>query len=262
MIVRILLRSLLVLLPVAAAVAGILSLCLLSLAGIPATAGFVGKWVVFEAGVRAGLTWLVVIGVLSSAVAAFFYLRIAGTMFLEDPEEGRVPPVVTTGLSAGVSIAAALVLSVAGMSFANEAVYRYRGADRDSRLLENARNEGSVVLYTSLAPTESGPLGQAFVLLDQLRDVADADTKFDKIDGHVSRDRDAWLACRWSSNEPEVIPCGGGDVQTSCNPSDRRSGRRLHAGGRRSGVSRLHILLLRRADGAGPRRTQGDRRGL
>lgn len=92
------------------AVAGILALCLLSLAGIPATAGFIGKWVVFEAGIRAGFGWLVVIGVLSSVVAAFFYLRIAGMMFLEDPEEGRVPPVVTTGLSAGVSIAAALVL--------------------------------------------------------------------------------------------------------------------------------------------------------
>lgn len=44
----------------------------------------------------------------------------------------------------------------------NEAIYRYRGADRDARLLERARQEGSVVLYTSLAPTESGPLGQAF----------------------------------------------------------------------------------------------------
>ena len=51
---------------------------------------------------------------------------------------------------------------VAVATSANEAVYRYRGADRDSRLLENARKEGSVVLYTSLAPTESGPLGQAF----------------------------------------------------------------------------------------------------
>ena len=47
-------------------------------------------------------------------------------------------------------------------AWANEAVYRYRGADREQRLLENARKEGSVVLYTSLAPTESGPLGQAF----------------------------------------------------------------------------------------------------
>jgi iron(III) transport system substrate-binding protein len=47
-------------------------------------------------------------------------------------------------------------------AWANEAVYRYRGADREQRLLENARKEGSVVLYTSLAPSESGPLGQAF----------------------------------------------------------------------------------------------------
>jgi hypothetical protein len=44
------------------------------------------------------------------------------------------------------------------------------------------------------------------MLLDQLRDVADADTEFDKIDGHVSRNRDAWFAGRWSSNKPEEIP--------------------------------------------------------
>jgi NADH-quinone oxidoreductase subunit N len=92
------------------ALAGILTLCLLSLAGIPATAGFVGKLVVFQAGIAAGLTWLVVIGVLSSVIAAFFYLRIVGMMFLEEHVEGRALPVVTTGLSAGVSISAALVL--------------------------------------------------------------------------------------------------------------------------------------------------------
>jgi iron(III) transport system substrate-binding protein len=50
----------------------------------------------------------------------------------------------------------------AGVAWASDAVYRYRGADREQRLLENARKEGTVVLYTSLAPTESGPLGQAF----------------------------------------------------------------------------------------------------
>jgi iron(III) transport system substrate-binding protein len=48
------------------------------------------------------------------------------------------------------------------VTWASDAVFRYRGADREQRLLENARKEGSVVLYTSLAPTESGPLGQAF----------------------------------------------------------------------------------------------------
>jgi iron(III) transport system substrate-binding protein len=58
-------------------------------------------------------------------------------------------------------VVAALFLSQIP-AWANDAVYRYRGADRETRLLENARKEGSVVLYTSLAPTESGPLGQAF----------------------------------------------------------------------------------------------------
>jgi NADH-quinone oxidoreductase subunit N len=92
------------------ALAGILSLCLLSLAGIPGTAGFVGKLLVFQAGVASDLTWLVVIGVLSSVIAAFFYLRIAGTMFLEEPDLARGLPVVSTGLSFGVSVAATLVL--------------------------------------------------------------------------------------------------------------------------------------------------------
>ena len=59
-------------------------------------------------------------------------------------------------------VVACIAAGVAAASFASEAVYRYRGADRDARLLENARKEGRVVLYTSLAPTESGPLGQAF----------------------------------------------------------------------------------------------------
>lgn len=44
----------------------------------------------------------------------------------------------------------------------NDAVYSYKGADRDARLLERAKREGKLVLYTSLAPTESLPLAQAF----------------------------------------------------------------------------------------------------
>lgn len=44
----------------------------------------------------------------------------------------------------------------------NDAVYLYKGADREQKLLQEARREGSLVLYTSLAPTESTPLGQAF----------------------------------------------------------------------------------------------------
>lgn len=94
------------------ALAGIFALSLLSLAGIPPTAGFQGKLLVFQAGVAADLEWLVVVGVVSSVVAAFFYLRLMGMMFLEDPDDAPSPelPVVSTGLSAGVSIAAALVI--------------------------------------------------------------------------------------------------------------------------------------------------------
>jgi len=92
------------------ATAGILALCLLSLAGLPPTAGFVGKLVVFQAGIESGLTWLVVIGVLSSVVAAFFYLRIAGAMFLEEADVTRPLPSASTGLSTSIAIAATLVV--------------------------------------------------------------------------------------------------------------------------------------------------------
>src|SRR5882762_9985284 len=44
----------------------------------------------------------------------------------------------------------------------HDAVFLYRGADREQRLLERARKEGTVVVYTSLAPTESAPLARAF----------------------------------------------------------------------------------------------------
>ncbi len=44
----------------------------------------------------------------------------------------------------------------------NDAVYMYRGADRDQRLVERARQEGSILFYTSMATTESMPLAQAF----------------------------------------------------------------------------------------------------
>jgi len=64
-----------------------------------------------------------------------------------------------------MTMMAALALLLAGTVHAqpaNEALYLYRGADREQRIAENARREGVVVLYTSLAPSESGPLSQAF----------------------------------------------------------------------------------------------------
>ena len=81
--------------------AGALTLFLLSLAGVPITSGFVGKLVVFGAAVEAGYEWVVVIGVLASAIAAFFYLRVMVVMYMEEPEIPR-PPLRPGPLAIGV----------------------------------------------------------------------------------------------------------------------------------------------------------------
>jgi NADH-quinone oxidoreductase subunit N len=93
--------------------AGMLGLFLLSLAGIPGTAGFVAKLAVFRAAMQSGQTVLVVVAVLSSVIAAFFYIRVIVTMFVEDEpvEIAEGPPVVsTTGVSVGLALSAALVV--------------------------------------------------------------------------------------------------------------------------------------------------------
>jgi NADH-quinone oxidoreductase subunit N len=93
--------------------AGALTLFLLSLAGVPATVGFVGKLVVFGAAVEAGYAWLVVVGVVASAVAAFFYLRVLVVMYMQERQEGAelVRP-DSGGLGRG-AIAIAAVATVA-----------------------------------------------------------------------------------------------------------------------------------------------------
>ena len=63
----------------------ILTVLLFSLAGVPPLAGFFGKWFVFFAAVEAGLVWLAVVGVLASAVSAFYYLRIVWFMWFDEP---------------------------------------------------------------------------------------------------------------------------------------------------------------------------------
>jgi NADH-quinone oxidoreductase subunit N len=62
----------------------------LSLMGFPPTAGFFGKWYVFSAALSAGhsLLWLVILGVLTSAVGAYYYLRVIVFLFMKSPEPG------------------------------------------------------------------------------------------------------------------------------------------------------------------------------
>ena len=72
--------------PVAAA---LMTLFLLSLAGIPPTAGFIAKVNVFSAAIGAGYWGLVLLGVLMSVAAAFFYLRVIVLMYMQEPEEAK-----------------------------------------------------------------------------------------------------------------------------------------------------------------------------
>ena len=84
----------------------VLSVFLLSLIGIPPTAGFVGKFYLFGAAVRAGYIWLAVIGVLNSAVAAYYYLRIIVVMYMRDPE--GAPTEVSPSLAGTLALFVAL----------------------------------------------------------------------------------------------------------------------------------------------------------
>ena len=65
---------------------------LLSLGGFPPTAGFVGKWYIFSAAVRAGYYDLAIIGVLTSVVSVFFYLRVVVMMYMAEPAAGVSRP--------------------------------------------------------------------------------------------------------------------------------------------------------------------------
>lgn len=92
-------------------VAGAYAIFLLSFAGIPLTAGFIGKFAVFEAGVEGGAGPVVVVAVIASAIAAFFYVRIIVLMFFTEPrEEG--PTVVIPSVYTTISITAGLALTI------------------------------------------------------------------------------------------------------------------------------------------------------
>jgi NADH-quinone oxidoreductase subunit N len=100
--------------------AGVFAVFLLAFAGIPLTSGFSGKFAVFKAAAEGGAGALVVVGVIASAIAAFFYIRVIVLMFLSEPKADgptvAVPSVWTTSaISVGVLVT--LVLGVAPQYF-------------------------------------------------------------------------------------------------------------------------------------------------
>jgi NADH-quinone oxidoreductase subunit N len=96
------------------ALAALMTVCLLSLGGLPPTAGFIGKWYIFSAAVSAGYYGLAVIGVLTSVISVFFYLRVVVMMYMAE-REGEPMQVRITGVgmaALAVSIAAIFYLGV------------------------------------------------------------------------------------------------------------------------------------------------------
>jgi NADH-quinone oxidoreductase subunit N len=95
-------------------VALILTLCLLSLTGIPPTVGFMAKLFVFTAAIKAGLAWLVMLGVANSVISAYYYLRIVRVMYASAPDEAvdRVTPPAPLGLALAATAFAVLVLGI------------------------------------------------------------------------------------------------------------------------------------------------------
>ncbi len=82
-----------------------MALCMFSLAGVPPTAGFWGKFYVFTAAWQSDLQWLAIVGVITSAIAAFFYLRIVVQMFMRDVAR-EAQPSRDRGLALGIGLAA------------------------------------------------------------------------------------------------------------------------------------------------------------
>ena len=94
--------------------AGILTIFLLSLIGIPITGGFFAKFYVFSAALQANLVGLVIIGVLNSAVASYYYLRLIVVMYMREAREDVPVSPIPVGLGAAlaISLAATIYLGV------------------------------------------------------------------------------------------------------------------------------------------------------
>ena len=94
--------------------AALMTIFLLSLGGFPPLAGFIAKWYVFSAAVKAGETWLAVIGVLSSVVSVFFYLRIVVMMYMT-PAARHVARPPLPGIAGAALVAAAILVFYLGI---------------------------------------------------------------------------------------------------------------------------------------------------
>jgi len=99
------------------AMAAMLTIFLLSLIGVPLTGGFFGKFYIFKAALDSHLVWLTVLGLLNSAVAAYYYLRILVVMYMREPAkagEASTEALAEASAPAGAALQFAVYASAAG----------------------------------------------------------------------------------------------------------------------------------------------------
>ena len=92
------------------ALAALMTIFLLSLGGFPPMAGFIAKWYVFSAAVKAGYTGLAIVGVLTSVISVFFYLRIVVMMYMTPADTPAQFPAVPKIAGAALVVSAILIL--------------------------------------------------------------------------------------------------------------------------------------------------------
>jgi NADH-quinone oxidoreductase subunit N len=95
--------------------AALMTVCLLSLGGLPPTVGFIGKWYIFSAAVSAGYYWLAIVGVLTSVVSVFFYLRVVVMMYMSERDVVTPLPVRATGMGIAALVVAIGVIFYLGV---------------------------------------------------------------------------------------------------------------------------------------------------
>tara|TARA_B100000315_G_scaffold255973_1_gene300728 strand:+ start:1170 stop:2642 length:1473 start_codon:yes stop_codon:yes gene_type:complete len=107
-------------------VAFIMLIFMFALAGIPPTAGFVGKFYVFMGAVQSDLAWLAVLGVIGSAISAYFYLKVVMMMYMKEPDENVTleisRPAIISLTVAAVSVILLGVYPAPIIDFTNKAV--------------------------------------------------------------------------------------------------------------------------------------------
>jgi NADH-quinone oxidoreductase subunit N len=120
--------------------AGALGVFLISLIGIPITGGFFAKFYVFSAALQSGLVWLTIIGVVNSAIGAYYYLRLIVVMYMREPQEDV--PLLPVSFSLGAAIAITLAATI------------YLGV-LPERVLSFVQESGKQLVQQEIAPSQT-----------------------------------------------------------------------------------------------------------